>query len=154
MAKQQKLFFIALVASVLLAACSSDAAETVYDVLEKNNLPRGLLPNGVSYTLSPQGKLDLTVPGVGCTAVIQNYKMQFAGSMVGVIQPGSISQIHGLSLNVEYAWLGITRVERADAQINFYVQNSNKPSLSLPVSSFATSPDALLVDGSTCQLIV
>jgi outer membrane biogenesis lipoprotein LolB len=38
MAKQQKLFFIAHVASVLLAACSSDAAKTVYDVLEKNNL--------------------------------------------------------------------------------------------------------------------
>ena len=50
---------VVLVASILHVSY----ATTAYDVLEKNNLPRGLLPNGVkSYILKPDGKIEATLP--------------------------------------------------------------------------------------------
>ena len=50
---------VVLVASILHVSY----ATTAYNVLEKNNLPRGLLPNGVkSYILKPDGKIEATLP--------------------------------------------------------------------------------------------
>jgi hypothetical protein len=50
MAKQDPLVVLVLVASILHALISPnwvvDADTTAYDVLEQNNLPRGLLPQG------------------------------------------------------------------------------------------------------------
>ncbi|KAK3120281.1 hypothetical protein QOZ80_9AG0684940 [Eleusine coracana subsp. coracana] len=148
MAKPRQLLVVTIVASVLLTASSAtttssinttaEASASVYDVLVKNNLPRGLIPKGVkSYTLTPAGKLDVILSGT-CNVGIQNYKLQFADSLTGVIHSGSISQLGGLSLNVKYAWLGINRVERAGNQITLFVQNSS--TVKLPVSSFAQSP--------------
>ncbi|KAK3130542.1 hypothetical protein QOZ80_6BG0494850 [Eleusine coracana subsp. coracana] len=145
MSKPHQLLVVALVASVLLTACSAaitssvDAAASVYDVLVKNNLPRGLLPKSVqSYTLTPRGKLDVTLAQTTCNVAIQNYKLQFDRSFGGAIQPGSISQLYGLSFNLKFAWLGINRVERAGNQITLFIQNSSN--VSLPISSFAQSP--------------
>ena len=65
---------VVLVASILDVAYATTsttsvnltaaATTTAYDVLEKkNNLPCGLLPNGVqSYTLNPEGKFEVTLP--------------------------------------------------------------------------------------------
>ncbi|TVU50150.1 hypothetical protein EJB05_01507, partial [Eragrostis curvula] len=138
MAKQQ-LLLVAVVASVLLNAV--DVSATAYDVLVKNNLPQGLLPKGVqSYVLKPDGKLEVTLPSVCAVAVAsggQQYKIQFSRNIFGVIQPGSISELHGMSLNVKYAWIGISKIERAGDQITLTVQNSRLP---FPVSSFTQSP--------------
>jgi hypothetical protein len=39
------------------------ATGTVYDILAKTNLPRGLIPKGVrSYDLKPDGKVEVTLP--------------------------------------------------------------------------------------------
>lgn len=91
-----------------------------------------------SYTLTPAGKLDVTLSGTECTVAIQNYKLQFAGTLTGAIQPGSIRELHGLSLNVKYACLVINRIDHVGNQMQLYVQNIN--TVSLPVSSFARSP--------------
>jgi len=73
MAKQHILLLI-LVASIHHIAyaaatttsvnLTADATTTAYNILEKNNFPRGLFPKGVrSYILSPDGKLEVTLLG-------------------------------------------------------------------------------------------
>ncbi|TVU08377.1 hypothetical protein EJB05_41780, partial [Eragrostis curvula] len=140
MAKHQQLLLVAVVASVLLNAVDVSAT-TAYDVLAKNNLPQGFLPKGVqSYNLQPDGRLDVMRPSA-CNVFVtisgQQNKIQFARNFGGVIQPGSIIQVHGLSLNVRYAWVPISQIQRAGDQIELTAESF---SLSVPVSSFAQSP--------------
>ncbi|KAF8667880.1 hypothetical protein HU200_052505 [Digitaria exilis] len=136
MAKQHFLL-LALVASIHHIAF----AAATYDILEKNNLPRGLLPQGVrSYVLNPDGKLEVTLPGE-CNFFVtlggQKYKLQFASTFGGVVHAGSITEVYGVDVQVKYAWLGFSQVDRAGDQLTFHVQKFTQ---SFPVSGFAVSP--------------
>ena len=60
MAKQHILRIVACIAYA--ASLKAVATGTAYDILDKNNLPHGLLPQGVqSYVLNPHGKLEVTI---------------------------------------------------------------------------------------------
>ena len=64
MAKQYILLLIVACIHHIAYAASLKAAATgtAYDILDKNNLPHGLLPQGVqSYVLNPHGKLEVTI---------------------------------------------------------------------------------------------
>ncbi|TVU08697.1 hypothetical protein EJB05_42108, partial [Eragrostis curvula] len=136
----QQLLVIAVVASVFLTAVDVSAS-TAYDVLVKNNLPRGLFPKGVqSYVLRLDGRIDVTLPSdcnVFVTVGGQQTKLQFPRKFGGVVRPGSISGVYGIILNVESASLGISQIQRAGDLITITAKNSR---LSIPVSSFAQSP--------------
>ncbi|XP_039804993.1 uncharacterized protein LOC120669283 [Panicum virgatum] len=107
-------------ASTTSANLTSDATTTAYDILEKNNFPRGLLPKGVqSYVLNPDGKLE------------------FASTFGGVIHAGSITEVYGVDVQVKYTWLGFSQVDRAGDKLTFHVQQFTQ---SFPVSGFAESP--------------
>ena len=142
---------VALMAASILQAVSStatnsanltgdDAARTAYDVLEQNNLPRGLLPLGVkSYVLHPGGAFQVTLPGECSFAVTvagKQFKFRFEGSVSGTIKSGSISRVSGVRIQVEFAWLGINQVSRAGDQLNIQLEKSTQ---SFPVSAFAQS---------------
>ncbi|OQU91846.1 hypothetical protein SORBI_3001G256750, partial [Sorghum bicolor] len=101
------------------------ATGTVYDILAKTNLPRGLIPKGVrSYDLKPDGK-------------VEKYKFQFASTFGGIIHDGSITEVYGVNLQVKFAWLGVNQVVRAGSQLTFHVQTFTQ---SFPVSNFPVSP--------------
>ncbi|BAS84543.1 Os03g0393600 [Oryza sativa Japonica Group] len=91
-----RLLLIVLAASILHTASSA----TVYDVLQQNNLPRGLIPQGVtSYVLHPDGHLEVTLPGECNFAITVGgspYKFRFDSKFVGLIKSGSISEIKGV----------------------------------------------------------
>ena len=143
MGKQQNLLLaIAVVASIVHAATSqTDAATTVYDVLQQYNLPRGLLPLGVqSYALHPGGALEVTLPGecnFFVTVAGKQFKFRYDRSVSGIIKSGSISRFSGVRLQVEFAWLGFNQVTRAGNEINIQLEKSTQ---SFPVSAFAQSP--------------
>ncbi|RCV32520.1 hypothetical protein SETIT_7G009900v2 [Setaria italica] len=153
MAKQH-LLLVVLVASILHATASSlettssasnstvaAAASTVYDVLEQNNLPRGLLPQGVqSYVLHDGGALEVTLPGE-CNFFVsvagKRFHFRYGSSVAGVIQSGSISRVSGVRVQAGFAWLGFNQVQRAGDQLNIQLEKSTQ---SFPVSAFAQSP--------------
>ncbi|KAG2606437.1 hypothetical protein PVAP13_4NG210400, partial [Panicum virgatum] len=117
-------------ASTTSANLTSDATTTAYDILEKNNFPRGLLPKGVqSYVLNPDGKLEVTHS--------REFNMQFASTFGGVIHAGSITEVYGVDVQVKYTWLGFSQVDRAGDKLTFHVQQFTQ---SFPVSGFAESP--------------
>ena len=117
------------------------ATGTIYDILAKNNLPRGLVPKGVhSYDLKSDGKIEATLPRE-CNFFIplggQKYKFQYASTFGGIIHAGSITEVYGVNLQVKFAWLGVNQVVRAGNQLTFHVQTFTQ---SFPVSNFSVSP--------------
>ncbi|PUZ60460.1 hypothetical protein GQ55_4G128900 [Panicum hallii var. hallii] len=120
---------------------TAGATATAYDILEKNNLPRGLLPNSVkSYVLKPDGKMEVTLPSE-CDFPItfggQEFKFRFASTVGGVIQSGSIHEVYGVRVQIKFGWLGLRQADRAGDQLTLQVQQFTQ---SFPVSAFAVSP--------------
>nr|XP_025879694.1 uncharacterized protein LOC112938243 [Oryza sativa Japonica Group] len=108
-----RLLLIVLAASILHTASSA----TVYDVLQQNNLPRGLIPQGVtSYVLHPDGHLEVTLPGE-C-----NFAITVGGSP------------YKFRFDSKFA---IVQVDQAGNQLTFNVGTS---SISFPISDFTSSP--------------
>ena len=107
-----RLLLIVLVASILHTVSSA----TVYDVLQQNNLPRGLIPQGVtSYVLHPDGHLEVTLPSECNFAVTVGgspYKFRFDSKFVGLIKSGSISEINGVRVQVKYLFQAIVQVDQ------------------------------------------
>ncbi|EER88437.1 uncharacterized protein LOC8072635 [Sorghum bicolor] len=127
---------IAYAASLKVAA----ATGTAYEILDKNNLPRGLLPQGVrSYVLNPDGKLEVTLAGQ-CEIPVnfggQQLKFRFSSTVGGVINPGSIHEVYGVDVQIKFGWLGIRQVDRAGDQLTFQAKPFTQ---SFPVSTFAVS---------------
>ncbi|XP_052147319.1 uncharacterized protein LOC127766270 [Oryza glaberrima] len=132
-----RLLLIVLVASILHTVSSA----TVYDVLQQNKLPRGLIPQGVtSYVLHPDGHLEVTLPGECNFAVTVGgspYKFCFDSKFVGLIKSGSISEINGVRVQVKYLFQAIVQVDQAGNQLTFKVGTS---SISFHISDFTSSP--------------
>ncbi|CAN6201456.1 unnamed protein product [Urochloa humidicola] len=120
---------------------TAGATATAYDILEKNNLPRGLLPTGVqSYALNPDGKFEVTL-AAECDFPItfggQEFKFRFDSTVGGVIQGGSIHEVYGVRVQIKFGFLGLRQVDRAGDQLTLQVQQFTQ---SFPVSAFAVSP--------------
>ncbi|KQJ93046.1 uncharacterized protein LOC104583923 [Brachypodium distachyon] len=133
----QHILLIAFVASILYDV---SYATTAYDVLEQNNLPRGLLPQGVQSYKLHDGGLEVTLPNVcdfSVSVAGKQYKFRYGISVGGAIQSGSITQVYGVRVQVEFAWLRFNKVERAGDQLNLQLETSI---VSFPVSAFAQSP--------------
>jgi hypothetical protein len=105
-----------------------NAATTAYDVLEQNNLPRGLLPLGVkSYTLHAGGAFEVTLPGecnFFVTVAGKQFKFRYGSSVSGIITSGSISHVSGVRIQVEFAWLGLNQVSHAGSQLNIQLETT------------------------------
>lgn len=136
---------IAYAAATTSANLTADAtATTAYDILERNNLPRGLLPKGVqSYVLNPDGKFVVTLTGQ-CDFPISlggpetpEFKFRFDSTVGGVIQAGSIHEVYGVMVHYKFGWLGLSHVDRAGDQLKLQVQRYTQL---FPVSAFAASP--------------
>ena len=143
MAKQHILLLatVACIHHIAYAASLKAAATgTAYDILDKNNLPRGLLPQGVrSYVLNPDGKLEVTLARqceIPVTFGGQQLKFRFSSTVGGVIKPGSIQEVYGVDVQIKFGWLGIRQVDRAGDQLTFQAKQFTQ---SFPVSAFAVS---------------
>ncbi|KQJ92980.1 uncharacterized protein LOC104583916 [Brachypodium distachyon] len=142
----QHLLLVVFMASILHATSSATtnstlAVATAYDALVQNNLPRGLLPQGVlSYSLI-EGALDVALPYV-CDVSISvagtEYKFRYSRSVGGAIQSESITQVYGVRVQVDQAWVGLSQVQRAGKHVDLQLETAR---VSLPVRSLARSPE-------------
>jgi len=125
MAKQHILLLIVACIHHIAYAASLKAAATgtAYDILDKNNLLHGLLPQGVElYVLNPDGKLEVTLARqceIPVTFGSQQLKFRFSSTVGGVIKPGSIHEVYGVDVQIKFGWLGIRQVDRAGDQLTF-----------------------------------
>ncbi|CAN6374843.1 unnamed protein product [Urochloa humidicola] len=115
---------------------------TAYDMLERYNLARGILPEGVTgYVLRPDGSFEVFFSGAGgCEFTVGEggrYKLRYDRRIAGTASAGSIRQLQGVSVKVLFVWLGVTEVDRAGDQLSFHV---GPLAASFPLRKFAVSP--------------
>ncbi|KAG4928609.1 hypothetical protein JHK85_055095 [Glycine max] len=94
------------------------AAElSAYDVLEKYDLPVGLLPKGATG--------------------IESYELKYKSTIKGVISKGKLSKLKGVSVKIEVLWLKIVELTRDGDDLQFSV---GVASAGFSVDSFSESP--------------
>ncbi|RCV37680.1 hypothetical protein SETIT_8G082300v2 [Setaria italica] len=137
------LFFLAAVASTAASAATggNSTTPTAYEMLERYEFPRGILPEGVQrYVLRPDGSFEVFFSGSGggCEfRVGDRYQLRYERRIAGNARAGSIRELRGVSVKVLFVWLGITEVDRAGDQLSFRV---GPLSASFPLAKFSVSP--------------
>ncbi|XP_062197880.1 uncharacterized protein LOC133900685 [Phragmites australis] len=144
MAKNNHLPFVALVflaaSGMASAASGNSTTPTAYEMLERYNFPRGILPEGVQrYELRPDGSFEVFLSGNGgCEfRVADRYVLRYDRRIAGNARTGSIRGLEGVSVKVLFMWLGITEVDRTGDQLSFLV---GPLAASFPLGNFAKSP--------------
>uniref|UniRef100_A0ACD5WDH0 Uncharacterized protein n=1 Tax=Avena sativa TaxID=4498 RepID=A0ACD5WDH0_AVESA len=144
------LVVVLLIASTLHAASSvttnsavDATSATAYDILEQNNLPRGLLPLGVKSYVLRQGAIEVTLPGLcdfNVTLAGQQYIIRYDPTVGGLIRPGSLTQVYGARIQLAFDFLAFDQVDRVGDQISLHGgDNKFFKNKSFPVSNFAQS---------------
>lgn len=121
---------------------------TAYEMLEKFNFPKGILPTGVrSYKLSPSGEFEVLLKSDCKFKVDGGYMLKYNNKISGKVEVGSLKNLDGVSVRVLFMWFGINEVIRNNADLDFYV---GPLSASFSASSFEESPrcNSQCVDGN------
>ncbi|CAL4981715.1 unnamed protein product [Urochloa decumbens] len=118
------------------ALTANSSTPTAYDMLEKYNLARGILPEGVTgYVLRPDGSFEVYLPG-DCNINAANMQIKYSSRISGNIKAQSISRLEGVKVELMLIWIGITGVTRTNYELNFFAGPISK---SFPIGSFASS---------------
>jgi Protein of unknown function, DUF538 len=114
-------------------------SSSAYDMLEKYNFPRGMLPEGVTgYILHPDSYFEVYFEKDCEFKVAKKYLAWYDKKISGYIDMGTLKNLNGISVKVLFIWIGVTEVDRtSDSQIDFYL---GPISASFAVSSFGSSP--------------
>ncbi|KAK7396902.1 hypothetical protein VNO78_18064 [Psophocarpus tetragonolobus] len=111
---------------------------SAYEVLEKYELPVGLLPQGATgYELNEKnGHFTAYLNGT-CYFSIESYELKYKSSIKGVISKGKLSKLKGVSVKVEVLWLKIVEVTRHADDLLFSVGIATA---AFSLQSFSESP--------------
>ncbi|CAO1948533.1 unnamed protein product [Urochloa humidicola] len=110
---------------------------TAYDMLEKYNLARGILPQGVTgYVLRPDGSFEVYLPS-DCAFRAGSMQVRYSSRVAGTIRPASITGVEGVKVKVLLAWVAVREVDRVGDRLRF---SDGPVSKSFPVGAFAHSP--------------
>ncbi|KAJ0977224.1 hypothetical protein J5N97_012698 [Dioscorea zingiberensis] len=113
-------------------------AQTAYDVLERYNLPKGILPQGVqSYLLTKEGSFEFFLADKCEFNVQGNYMLKYKTTITGTVESGVLRDLKGLSVRFLFVWIGISRVEVSGDELSFFV---GPFSVSFPLSYFDKCP--------------
>lgn len=111
---------------------------TAYEMLEKYNFPKGILPQGVkSYTLNQDGSFAVFLNGNCKFDVEGGYSLNYKSRISGKVSFGSLKELQGVSVKVLFLWLSITEVDRGNGKLDFYV---GPVSASFELVNFEESP--------------
>ncbi|XP_029129998.1 uncharacterized protein At5g01610 [Cajanus cajan] len=109
-----------------------------YDVLEKYDLPVGLLPKGATgYELNEKNGHFTAYLNETCIFGIKSYELKYKSTIKGVISKGKLAKLKGVSVKVEVLWLKIVEVTRDGDDLQFSVGIA---SAGFSVDSFSESP--------------
>uniref|UniRef100_A0A0D3CAU2 Uncharacterized protein n=1 Tax=Brassica oleracea var. oleracea TaxID=109376 RepID=A0A0D3CAU2_BRAOL len=83
-----------------------DLISTVYNILPKNDLPSGLLPDAVTnFTLSDDGQLFVYLPKP--CKIEFDYLVRYDKTVSGCISYGSITELEGIQVKRLFIWLDV-----------------------------------------------
>ncbi|CAN8306388.1 unnamed protein product [Cochlearia groenlandica] len=123
---------------ILTSLCVSGQKLNVYEVLQKYKLPRGILPHGVTdYELNTNSGRFIVYFNGTCQFPIDTYKLKYDSTISGVITPGHVRQLRGVSIKVLFFWLNLEHVARDGDELDFSVGVASEE---LPVRNFVDSP--------------
>lgn len=142
---------LVLVFPVLLISTRANGnggGESVYDVMESYNFPKGILPtNAKDYVLNDSDgafEVFLEMDGHGaCTFKIEaGYQLRYQRKISGKISLGSLKNLKGVSVKILFVWLDISAVkvlvgDDNDGKLEFHV---GPLSAAFPLSNFDVSP--------------
>ncbi|XP_010275026.1 PREDICTED: uncharacterized protein LOC104610211 [Nelumbo nucifera] len=107
---------------------------TAYEMLEKFNFPKGMLPRGVKgYVLHEDNRFEVFLDGDCKFEVEGGYSLYYKRRITGRVGFGSLKDLEGVSVKYFFIWFGITEVNRGDVNLDFYV---GPMSASFPLSNF------------------
>ncbi|GMJ09191.1 hypothetical protein like AT4G02360 [Hibiscus trionum] len=133
----RSVIFLVLI-SLSASFSSADKKLTAYQVLQQYGFPAGILPNGVSgYELNREtGEFSAYLSGT-CSFAIESYQLSYKSTIQGVISPGKISNLKGVSVKVLFFWLNIVEVVHDGDEMQFSVGIA---SANFPIDNFYDSP--------------
>ncbi|XP_074585132.1 uncharacterized protein LOC141840927 [Curcuma longa] len=132
------LFFLLHFSSSAAAAGGNDNL-TAYQVLASYNFPPGLLPQGaLGYNLDAStGAFSAYLNGSCSFSLEGSYQLHYKSTITGVIAPGRLSDLRGISVKVLLFWVNIIEVRRLTDSLRFSV---GVASADFAVSNFFISP--------------
>ncbi|XP_020256614.1 uncharacterized protein LOC109833372 [Asparagus officinalis] len=108
---------------LLLNLLLPSQSETVYDLLPRYGLPRGLLPSAVkSYSLSSNGEFVVELTSTCYVHFLSNL-VYYEKKITGKVSYGQITDIEGIQAKKLFLWTSVTKIvaHPADETIEFYV---------------------------------
>ncbi|XP_042495116.1 uncharacterized protein LOC122074358 [Macadamia integrifolia] len=123
---------------------------TVYEMLEKFNFPKGILPEGATgYVLHEDNRFEVYL-GRDCRFNVQGgYTLHYSRKISGRVGFGYLSELKGVSVKILFLWLGINEVTVGDGNLYFYV---GPISASFPLYNFEECPQC--GNGVDCPKLV
>ena len=125
-------------------AISSLASPTAYEVLDDNNFPAGLLPDGISsYDLNiTTGQFSVYFNRT-CRFSLQNsYHLKYKPTFNGYISNGKLSSLKGVYVRVFLVWREIEEIVRREDDLVFSMRIS---SYVFPIDYFEERPQCQCV---------
>ncbi|XP_042482013.1 uncharacterized protein LOC122062434 [Macadamia integrifolia] len=111
---------------------------TAYEMLEKFNFPKGILPEGAKgYVLHDDNRFEVYLDGNCNFNVDGGYSLYYSKKITGRVGYGSLTDLKGVSVKILFIWLGINEVSIEAGNLDFYV---GPLSASFPLSNFEECP--------------
>ncbi|KAK7378990.1 hypothetical protein VNO80_04441 [Phaseolus coccineus] len=111
---------------------------SAYEVLEKYDLPVGLLPKGVTeYELNEKNGHFTAYLEKTCYFSVQSYELKYKSTIKGVISKRKLSKLKGISVKIEVLWIPISEVTRDGDDLKF---SAGVASAGFSADSFSESP--------------
>ncbi|KAF6989182.1 hypothetical protein CFC21_006544 [Triticum aestivum] len=138
MATYPLLLLFAAVAVAVAAASSAGDKPTAYEMLERYDFPRGILPEGVEgYELDPDGGFQVYFPRECEFLLAKQWLVKYDTRIAGAASAGKLAALQGIYVKVLFLWIPVAEVDRAGDRLSFYI---GPVSTSFPLSDFASSP--------------
>ncbi|XP_043710026.1 uncharacterized protein LOC122658926 [Telopea speciosissima] len=123
---------------------------TVYEMLEKFNFPKGILPEGATgYVLYDDNRFEVYLNRDCKFNVDGGYTLHYSRKITGRVGFGSLRDLKGVTVKILFLWLGINEVSRGEGNLDFYV---GPISASFPLDNFEECPQC--GNGVDCPKLV
>ena len=124
--------------SLTASFASADEKVSAYEALQQYDFPSGILPEGVvGYELDRDtGEFSAYLDGT-CNYAIDSHQLSYESTIQGVISPGRITNLKGVSVKVLFFWLNIVEVIHDGDEMEFSVGIA---SANFPIDNFFESP--------------